>query len=205
MTHRDQRPGPGQPRRVRVGRDVGLVQGGSDATAAQPISATDPHGRPAGRAEQPPPLAALATGQVIVRSPWTAYLSLRQARTVPESVPLGGVGRDEAGARGATLIDLVHLLGSFMDTFAVLYPQVQDVDFRTDARTLPVPVVFVEGAHEAPGRVEPFHQWYAELSAPRKELAVLDHSGHRPLFEQPHQFVTFMTGTVLAQTAKAQR
>lgn len=102
------------------------------------------------------------------------------------------------------LIDQVHLLGAFMDTFAVLYPQLQGIDFRTDVPTLPVPVYFVEGAHEAPGRAEPFQQWYAALRAPRKELTVLEHSGHRPLFEQPHQFVTFMTDTVLAQTTRGQ-
>jgi pimeloyl-ACP methyl ester carboxylesterase len=46
----------------------------------------------------------------------------------------------------------------------------------------------------------PFQQWYAALSAPHKELTVLNSSGHRPLFEQPEQFVAFMTETVLAQT-----
>ncbi|MDN5775943.1 MAG: alpha/beta hydrolase, partial [Humibacillus sp.] len=101
------------------------------------------------------------------------------------------------------VIDQVHLLGSFMDTFAVLYPQVQDLDFRTDANTLSVPAYFVEGAHEARGRTEPFQQWYAALSSPHKELAVLSTSGHRPLFEQPQEFVAFMTDTVLAQTAQA--
>lgn len=114
-----------------------------------------------------------------------------------------GGGEDAGGLSGTilvpeyALIDQVHLLGAFMDTFAVLYPQAQDVDFRTDALTLAVPVFFVEGAHEARGRVEPFQQWYAALSAPHKELIVLAGSGHAPLFEQPHQFVTFMTETVL--------
>jgi pimeloyl-ACP methyl ester carboxylesterase len=32
-----------------------------------------------------------------------------------------------------------------------------------------------------------------ELAAPTKETVVLDHSGHRPLFEQPEEFVDFMT------------
>ncbi|MEO5746209.1 MAG: hypothetical protein ABIQ53_16700, partial [Terracoccus sp.] len=103
------------------------------------------------------------------------------------------------------LIDQVHLLGSFMDTFAVLYPQAQGLDFRTDAATLEAPAYFVEGAHEAPGRAKPFQQWYAGLSAPRKALTVLAGSGHRPLFEQPKEFVAFMTDTVLAQTATAPR
>lgn len=98
------------------------------------------------------------------------------------------------------LIDQVHLLGAFMDTFSVIYPQIQGVDLRIDATTLEVPVYFAQGAHEARGRSVPFQQWYAALSAPHKELAVLDSSGHRPLFEQPELFVGFMTGTVLAQT-----
>ena len=32
-----------------------------------------------------------------------------------------------------SLIDQVHLLGAFMDTFSVLYPQLQDIDFRRTA------------------------------------------------------------------------
>ena len=92
-----------------------------------------------------------------------------------------------------TLVDQVHLLAGFMDTFGTLYPKIQDVDLRRDAPALKVPVFFVEGAHEAPGRTEPFRRWYAELSAPSKELVVLERSGHRPLFEQPEEFVEFMT------------
>ena len=150
----------------------------------------------------------------IGQPPYQDMLGYETALTHEQEVyPYSHTGNSEGAGGYSTnfivpeyaLIDQVHLLGSFMDTFAVLYPQIQDVDFRTEARTLPVPSYFVEGAHEAPARAEPFQQWYAELSAPRKELAVLDHSGHRPLFEQPHQFVTFMTDTVLAQTAKAQR
>jgi proline iminopeptidase len=39
------------------------------------------------------------------------------------------------------------------------------------------------------------------IDAPIKELAILDRSGHRPLFEQPDVFVDFMVDTVLARTA----
>ena len=99
-----------------------------------------------------------------------------------------------------TLVDQVHLLGSFMDTFGALYPRIQGVDLRRDAPSLEVPVFFVQGAHEARGRAEPFAQWYTALTAPRKELVVLDTSGHRPLFEQPEEFVEVMTGTVRPAT-----
>ncbi|MDX5319396.1 MAG: alpha/beta hydrolase, partial [Actinomycetes bacterium] len=98
-----------------------------------------------------------------------------------------------------TLIDQVHILGAFMDTFAALYPQLQEIDFRENATEFEVPVYFVQGAHEARGRAEPFEEWYAMIQAPAKDLAVLDTSGHRPLWEQPEEFVDYMVGTVLTR------
>lgn len=95
-----------------------------------------------------------------------------------------------------SLIDKVHLLAGFLDTFAVIYPQTRDIDFRDSVRTLPVPVFFVEGAHEAGGRLQPFNEWYAELHAPHKERVTLATSGHRPLFEQPDEFVAYLGGPV---------
>ena len=99
-----------------------------------------------------------------------------------------------------TLVDQIHLLGAFMDTFAALYPQLQDIDFRRTATTLEVPVYFVQGTHEADGRAEPFREWYGVLNAPGKDVTELATSGHRPLFEQPDEFVSYMTNTVLART-----
>jgi pimeloyl-ACP methyl ester carboxylesterase len=104
-----------------------------------------------------------------------------------------------------TLIEQVHLLGAFMDTFAALYPQLQDIDFRETVTELEVPVFFVQGAHEARGRSDLFDEWYPTINAPRKELTVLTTSGHRPLWEQPDEFVEFMVDTVLAQTAAVGR
>ncbi|PPB48018.1 alpha/beta hydrolase [Arthrobacter pityocampae] len=99
-----------------------------------------------------------------------------------------------------TLTDQIHLLGSFMDTFSVIYPQLQDTDFRTDVTTLDVPVYFVQGAHEARGRAEPFAEWFELLEAPVKETTELSTSGHRPLFEQPDEFVAYLRDTVLVGT-----
>ena len=100
-------------------------------------------------------------------------------------------------------IDQVHILGAFMDTFAVLYPQLQEIDFRNSDTSFEVPMFFVQGAHEADGRAEIFAEWYPMVDAPIKDLVVLDTSGHRPLFEQPDEFVAYMTDTVLVETALA--
>ena len=99
------------------------------------------------------------------------------------------------------LIDQVHILGAFMDTFAALYPQLQDVDFRRTATEFEVPMFFVQGAHEADGRAQPFADWYPMIEAPIKDTVVFDTSGHRPLWEQPDEFVDYMVGTVLAETS----
>ncbi len=101
--------------------------------------------------------------------------------------------------REYTLIDQVHVLGAFMDTFAALYPQLQDIDFRRSATHFEVPMFFVQGEHEAGGRARPFEEWYPMVEAPRKDLAVLAGSGHRPLFEQPDEFVDYVVETVLAR------
>lgn len=98
------------------------------------------------------------------------------------------------------LIDQAHLLAGFLDTFAVLYPQLQDIDFRRTATEFDLPVFFAQGAHEAGGRADVFDDWYPMVDAPVKDLAVFDTSGHRPLFEQPDEFVDYMVDTVLAET-----
>lgn len=99
-----------------------------------------------------------------------------------------------------TLVEQVHLLGGFLDTFNFIYPQLQDIDLRVDAARLDVPVYLAQGAHEARGRAELANEWFEMLDAPHKEMVLFDTSGHRPLFEQPDKFTEFMTNTVLADT-----
>jgi pimeloyl-ACP methyl ester carboxylesterase len=104
--------------------------------------------------------------------------------------------------REYSLLDQVHLLGAFMDTFSVLYPQLQDIDFRAQVSRLEVPVFVAQGAHEADGRARPFEEWFAALEAPSKSMQTFETSGHRPLFEQPDEFIAYMVDNVLASRTK---
>ncbi|MEZ4596770.1 MAG: alpha/beta hydrolase [Chloroflexota bacterium] len=90
-------------------------------------------------------------------------------------------------------MDKVNGLRSFLDTFSVLYPQLQGIDFRRDVPTLDVPVYLVSGAHEARGRAVLADEWFRLLDAPSKEWIVFEHSGHRPSFEEPAMFAEVMT------------
>jgi len=98
-----------------------------------------------------------------------------------------------------TLLEQLHIFAGFLDTFTGLYPRIQDVDLRTQAPRLEVPVYLAQGVHEAPGRDGPAREWFDLLEAPAKKLVPFDSSGHRPLWEQPDRFHELMT-TVLAET-----
>ena len=91
-----------------------------------------------------------------------------------------------------TLMDQVNGLRAFLDTFATLYPRIQDIDFRSDVTELEVPVYLVKGGHEARGRAVLADEWFDLLDAPTKERIVFEDSGHRPSFEEPGRYAELM-------------
>lgn len=96
-----------------------------------------------------------------------------------------------------TLTEQVRGMGGIIDTFSVLYPQLQDIDFRRDASRLDVPVFIVLGRYESPGRSDLAVEWFENLEAPSKELVVFPNSGHTPHLDEPSRFHEFMTERVL--------
>jgi pimeloyl-ACP methyl ester carboxylesterase len=98
------------------------------------------------------------------------------------------------------LVQKVRALPATADTFAVLYPQLQDLDLRTRAAQLQVPVYVVTGEFEARGRIGLAREWFDVLAAPDKRWIELPQAGHRPHFEQPDAFAALMR-TVLVETS----
>jgi pimeloyl-ACP methyl ester carboxylesterase len=98
----------------------------------------------------------------------------------------------EIGVREYTLLQKAHTINAILDTWSVLYPQMQEIDFRRDATNLPVPVWFVQGSDEMRGLAVLFDEWYPAVRAPRKELVVIPGAGHRAIFEQPDRFAAVL-------------
>ena len=93
-------------------------------------------------------------------------------------------------------LDRINALRGFFDVNTVIYPQLQDYDFRRDATSLDVPVYMVIGRHEARGRAVLANEWFDQLDAPSKQRIVFERSGHRPSFEQPADFSALMSEIV---------
>ena len=98
-----------------------------------------------------------------------------------------------------TFMDRVNAIRGLLDTYSLLYPQLQDLDLRQEAPRLDTPVYVVMGEHEARGRVEPAREWFDRLEAPDKTWVELPASSHRASFERPDDYAALLR-QVLAET-----
>lgn len=97
------------------------------------------------------------------------------------------------------LLDKVTFVHSFVDVFSVVYPQLKDLDFTTQASKLKVPVYFLAGRADVSAMSSLTERYYNVLQAPHKELIWLK-SGHSMNDADLNQFEDVMVSHVLAQT-----
>lgn len=97
------------------------------------------------------------------------------------------------------LVDKVNHTRGLIDSFAVVYPQLSDLDFTTQARTLEVPVYFLTGRNDVNAMSSLVERYYGVLQAPHKELIWLE-GGHGLSGSNLGQFVDVMVNKVLKQT-----
>lgn len=92
--------------------------------------------------------------------------------------PYGVLGSEYA------LIEKVNVLRGLLDMFAIVYPQVQDIDLRSDVPRLDVPVYLLDGEAELRGRRDLALEWYEALEAPIKRIYAFEDAAHSVAFEQ---------------------
>src|SRR5690606_29872570 len=98
------------------------------------------------------------------------------------------------------LMEKVNVLRGLLDMFSVIYPQVQEIDFRVAVPKLEVPVYVLDGTAELRGRREPMLEWFEALDAPIKRIYAYENAAHSVAFEQFEALGAIMNGTVLFET-----
>jgi pimeloyl-ACP methyl ester carboxylesterase len=111
-----------------------------------------------------------------------------------------GVGLFGVMASEYTLVEKVNVLRGLFDVFSVMYPQLQDIDFRKDATKLEVPVYVLDAEHELAARRDLATEWYNLVDAPKKQLFPLKNAGHAGAFEEFREFTRIMNEVVLPET-----
>lgn len=97
------------------------------------------------------------------------------------------------------LVDKINHTRGLIRSFEVVYPQLQDVDFITQAAKLDVPVYIFAGRNDVNAMSSLVEEYFNVLEAPHKELIWLN-GGHGLDGSSLGQFVDVMVNKVLAKT-----
>jgi len=97
-------------------------------------------------------------------------------------------------------LDRLYYLLGLMNTFNVVYPQLQEIDLRLDAVNLDLPVYLVQGRHDMNNPSPLPEEYFNLLQAPSKQLYFFEESGHGMIWEEADLFHTLLVDTVLPET-----
>lgn len=124
-------------------------------------------------------------------TPPQAYLEKGQA---------AGLGPWNVLGSEYNFVEKVNVFRGFLDTASILYPQLQEIDFRQDVPRLEVPIYVLDGAAELSARRDLALEWFDMLDAPIKRIYTFENAAHAPAFEHFEAFTNIMTETVLPET-----
>jgi proline iminopeptidase len=102
------------------------------------------------------------------------------------------------------LVEKVNVLRGLIDMFAIMYPQLQTIDFHQTVKQLEVPVYLLDGAAELKGRRDLALEWFEQLQAPHKQWFSFENAGHSVAFEQFEALSRIMVETILPKTYSGQ-
>lgn len=97
-------------------------------------------------------------------------------------------------------LDRIYNLLGLKNTFNVVYPQLQDIDFREDAASLALPVYLISGRNDSNAPTWLTEEYYNRLEAPAKQLIYFEDSGHGMIWQEADRFYDVMVNKVLAET-----
>jgi pimeloyl-ACP methyl ester carboxylesterase len=98
------------------------------------------------------------------------------------------------------LYDKVNWFRGILETMDTVYPQLWEVDFRTQAAELGAPVYFLIGRHDVNAPPVLTEEYFGILESPHKELIWFEHSGHNPWVTEADAFVDVLVNQIVPQT-----
>jgi proline iminopeptidase len=117
-----------------------------------------------------------------------------------DALDKAGVGPFGVLGSEYTLPEKMNVLRGLIDTFSVMYPTWQTIDFQRSAERLQVPVYIFTGKHELAARRDLTLAWFKRLHAPIKRVYDYPDAGHATVFEHFQDFHRIMVKTVVPAT-----
>jgi proline iminopeptidase len=123
-----------------------------------------------------------------------------EPKAYTDALDKAGVGPFGVLGGEYTLPEKMNVLRGLIDTFSVMYPHWQTIDFRRTAEQLEVPVYIFTGKHELAARRDLALAWFRRLHAPIKRLYDYRDAGHATAFEHFQDLHRIMVKTMLPAT-----
>jgi pimeloyl-ACP methyl ester carboxylesterase len=140
----------------------------------------------------PPPYASIWDYAFVMQNYEKLEGDYDPPQTYTDRADAAGVGFWGIMGSEYTFLDKFNVVRGLLDMAAVMYPQIQDVDFREQVPSLEIPVYIFLGGHELRGRSDLVHQWFDGLQAPTKQLLFYEDAGHAPAFEHADDLHTLL-------------
>lgn len=102
--------------------------------------------------------------------------------------------------REYNFVEKINVFRGFLDVASILYPQLQQIDFRQDVPRLETAIYVLDGAAELSARRDLALEWFDLLDAPFKRIYTFENAAHATAFEQFEAFQQIMVETVLPET-----
>ncbi|PKO10099.1 MAG: alpha/beta hydrolase [Chloroflexi bacterium HGW-Chloroflexi-2] len=96
-------------------------------------------------------------------------------------------------------LDRVYYLLGLMNTFNVVYPQLQDLDLREANTQLNLPVYMVLGRNDMNNPSQIPEDYFNQIDAPSKQLIFFEDSGHGMIWEEAAKFHDLMINVVQSE------
>ncbi|MEE4194749.1 MAG: alpha/beta hydrolase [Anaerolineae bacterium] len=101
-------------------------------------------------------------------------------------------------------LDRIYYLLGLMNTFNVVYPQLQDLDLREEAANFELPVYIILGRHDMNNPLPVPEEYFNLIEAPHKELIFFEDSGHGMIWEEADKFHSLLIDTIIPETYETQ-